>query len=87
MRAGGLKERERECQADTVPSVSPDAGINPMTLRSGLEANESRSQTLHSLGHPGAPRNESLLLIQHIYFSNIFSLRRTSKRWKRLMKI
>ena len=71
MRGGGLKETERECQADTVPSVSPDAGINPMTLRSGLEANESRSQTLHRLGHPGATQVPQGM--NHCYSFNMFS--------------
>lgn len=46
--------RGRESQADPAPSMEPDAGLNPTTPRSWLQA-EIKSWTLSRLSHPGSP--------------------------------
>lgn len=51
-------------------SVYPDAGVNPITLRSGLEPKRKQESdtppTVPPGCHPGAPRNGLLLLIQNV---------------------
>lgn len=65
----GQSGRKTESQADSVPSVEPNSGPDPMTLRSRpvTPRAKTRSQTPNCLHHPGAPEATFLIKANMIW--------------------
>ena len=51
----GQRKRKRDSQADSLPSLEPNAGPNLMMPRSRPELKARVRKMLNGLHHPGAP--------------------------------